>query len=133
MTMDIGAGLVARDAVAPRPSLRRMPTVTSVEDLRLSPTAALFQGREEIPVSMFITRYEHGQGPSLHRHPYAEVFVVQTGTATFTVGDEELVVEAGNLTIVPPETPHGFENRGTDVLRVLSVHPSPTVQQTDLE
>jgi quercetin dioxygenase-like cupin family protein len=34
--------------------------------------------------------------------------------------------------VVPAETPHGFKNRHDGTLRVVSVHPSPAVQQTDL-
>ena len=109
-----------------------MASVTAIDDLRLSERAALFQGRDEIPVSMFITQYDRGQGPDLHLHPYPEVFVVQEGTAVFTAGDEQLTVAAGNIVVVPEQTPHGFKNPADDKLRVVSVHPSPTVQQTDL-
>lgn len=109
-----------------------MASVTPIEELRRSPTAALFQGRDEAPVSIFITQYERGQGPDLHVHPYPEVFVVQTGTAVFTAGDEQLTVAAGHVVVVPEQTPHGFKGAGDDTLRVVSVHPSPTVQQTDL-
>ncbi|MDQ3740118.1 MAG: cupin domain-containing protein [Actinomycetota bacterium] len=109
-----------------------MATVTPIEDLRRSPTAALFQGRDQIPVSIFVTEYQRGHGPDLHTHPYAEVFVVETGTARFTAGDEQLVVEGGNIVVVPPETVHGFKCGADDTLRVVSVHPSPTVKQTNL-
>jgi mannose-6-phosphate isomerase-like protein (cupin superfamily) len=34
----------------------------------------------------------------LHGHPYEEVFVVQEGTATFIVGDEQIEVKGGRLT-----------------------------------
>jgi quercetin dioxygenase-like cupin family protein len=109
-----------------------MATVIPIEELRRSPTAALFQGRDDIPVSIFVTQYERGHGPSLHLHPYPEVFVVQTGTAVFTAGAEELRVSEGHVVIVPAETPHGYKCAGEDTLRVVSVHPSGTVQQTDL-
>ena len=109
-----------------------MATVIPIEDLQLSPTAALFQGRDEAPVSVFITEYQLGQGPDLHYHPYPEVFVVLTGLADFTAGDEEVVVAGGHVVVVPAETPHGFKSAGDDLLQVVSVHPSPTVQQTDL-
>jgi len=109
-----------------------MTTVTPIEDLRRSATAALFQGRDDVPISIFVTQYERGQGPALHLHPYPEVFVVQTGTATFTVGGDELVVPGGHIVVVPAQTPHGFEGAGDDTLRVVSVHPSGTVEQTDL-
>src|SRR4051812_26872534 len=109
-----------------------MATVTPIEDLRRSPRAALFEGREQIGVSIFVTEYDRGQGPDLHFHPYAEAFVVEAGTALFTAGDEQLTVASGHIVVVPAETPHGFKGAGDDKLRVVSVHPSPTVQQTDL-
>ena len=113
-------------------SLAFVTTVTSIESLRLSRRAALFEGRDEIPVSMFITQYGRGEGPDQHLHPYPEVFVVQAGTARFTVDGEDIVVDAGNVVVVAQQTPHGFKNPGAETLRVVSVHPSPTVQQTDL-
>ena len=109
-----------------------MAKVIPVDDLRRSPTAALFEGRDDADVSIFVTRYERGQGPDLHVHPYPEVFVVRAGTAVFTAGDEELTVAADNIVVVPAETPHGFKGAGDDTLEVVSVHPSPRVQQTDL-
>ena len=109
-----------------------MATVIPIEDLRRSPTAALFQGRDQIGVSIFVTEYQRDQGPDLHLHPDPEVFVVERGTARFTAGDEQIEVSGGNIVIVPAETPHGFKCASDDQLRVVSVHPSPTVQQTDL-
>ena len=109
-----------------------MATVIPIEDLRRSATAALFQGRDAVALSVFVTAYERGQGPSLHLHPYPEVFVVQAGTAAFTVGGDELTVTAGHIVVVPAQTPHGFKGAADDTLRVVSVHPSGTVEQTDL-
>ena len=109
-----------------------MTSVIPFDALRRSPTAVLFEGGDDIGVSSFITQYERGRGPDLHLHPYAEAFVVLDGTAAFTVGDEQVVVEAGHVVVVPPETPHGFKGAGDDVLRVVSLHPSPVVRQTDL-
>jgi outer membrane protein assembly factor BamB len=37
---------------------------------------------------------------------------------------------AGHVVVVPAETPHGFESAADDPLRIVSVHPSPRVQQT---
>ena len=104
-----------------------------IEELRRSPSAALFQGGDEIEASVFVTAYpERGKGPDLHLHPYPELFVVQTGTAVFTAGDDEVTVEAGHIVVVPAETPHMFKCDGDDTLRVVSVHPSREVKQTDL-
>ena len=109
-----------------------MATITPLSDLRRSPTAALFEGGDTIDVSIFVTEYARGQGPDPHYHPYAEAFVVQDGTATFTVAGEELTVSSGHIVTVPADTTHSFKGAGDDTLRVVSVHPSPTVQQTNL-
>jgi len=112
-----------------------MPLVLPIDQLRTSPTAVRFQGGPEagLDVSFFYTTTPPGKGPGLHVHPYAEVFLVQQWTATFTVGDERLEVEAGNVVVVPPETPHGFKNFGEGTLNIFSIHPSPEVIQTWLE
>ena len=57
---------------------------------------------------------------------------MQSGTAVFTAGDDEITVDAGNIVIVPAETAHMFKCAGDDTLRVVSVHPSGELQQTDL-
>lgn len=106
-----------------------------LEELRSSETACLFEGAKHgdgIAGSMFVTTPPPGRGPQLHLHPYAELFLVELGEATFTVGDEQVVVSAGQVVVVPPDTPHRFENTGSATLRVVSFHPSPQVEQTDL-
>ncbi len=57
---------------------------------------------------------------------------MQTGTAAFTVGDDEPIVTRCHIVVVPAWTPHGFKGAGDDTLRVVSVHPSGTVEQTNL-
>lgn len=89
-----------------------METVIPTDELRVSPTAALAEGGEEIRASIFVTRFpERGQGPGLHVHPYPEAFVVEDGTALFTAGDEEIEVDAGHVVVVPAETPHRGSGR----------------------
>ncbi len=103
-----------------------------IEDLRLSHRAALFEGGDDADASIFVVSVDRGEGPDLHVHPYPEVFVVMGGIARFTVADEQIVVEAGNVVVVPAETPHGFKGEGDDKLRIVSVHPNREVVQTDL-
>ena len=109
-----------------------MPKVVPLDSLSFSATAKLFEGGSDAPISIFVTEYERGQGVGLHVHPYPEVFLVETGVGRFTVGDEELLVEAGHILVVPAETQHGFRGAGDGVLRVVSVHPSGRVEQTFL-
>ena len=79
-------------------------------------------------VSLILVEAPPGKGPSLHRHPYEEVFILHEGEATFTAGDEERVVAAGAVIVVPAGTPHGFVNSGDAPLRLTTVHASPKFQ-----
>ena len=110
-----------------------MPTVISIEDLRRNPTVVLFEGGDEVTASIFVTENVRGEGPTLHVHPYPEIFLVEAGTATFTVAGEEITVTEGHFVIVPAETPHGYRSAADETLRVVSFQPSGTVKQTFLE
>ncbi|HEX2125464.1 MAG TPA: cupin domain-containing protein [Thermoleophilaceae bacterium] len=76
-------------------------------------------------VSIILVDAQPGRGPALHKHAYEEVFVVQEGRATFTAGDEEREVGAGEIVIVPANTPHRFVNSGDGPLRQVAIHVSP--------
>lgn len=75
-------------------------------------------------VSLFLSDSPPGHGPGLHRHPYAEVFVVQAGELTFTVDGEEIVATAGRIVVVPAGTPHKFLNTGQGAARHIDIHAS---------
>ena len=49
-----------------------------------------------------------GVGPRLHRHPYAETFLIRRGSAVFTIGSDELEAHAGQVLVVPAGTAHTF-------------------------
>jgi mannose-6-phosphate isomerase-like protein (cupin superfamily) len=66
-----------------------------------------------------------GDGVRLHRHPYAEIFIVQEGSATYRVGEETLGVEAPRTLIVPGGVAHGFTNTGAGRLKQVDIHVSP--------
>jgi mannose-6-phosphate isomerase-like protein (cupin superfamily) len=76
-------------------------------------------------VSIILVDARPGRGPALHQHPYEEVFIVEEGRATFTGGDEEREVSAGDIVVVPPNTPHRFVNSGDGPLRQVAIHVSP--------
>ena len=67
-----------------------------------------------------------GAGPSRHKHPYEELFIVLEGESTFVAGDNEIRARAGDIVIVPPNTPHAFTNSGDGHLRQIDIHVSPT-------
>ena len=78
-----------------------------------------------IPACVIFVDAEPGRGPRLHKHPYAELFFVLEGEATFGDGQAERVVGPGDVVIVPPEQPHTFVNTGDERLRQIDVHLSP--------
>lgn len=76
-----------------------------------------------VSVIFFSTR-EIGAGPRLHRHPYAETFIVRAGRALFTIGDRHIEARAGQILVAPPSTPHKFSNLGPDLLETIDIHAS---------
>jgi mannose-6-phosphate isomerase-like protein (cupin superfamily) len=106
-------------------------SVHSVEQFRVNPAVVLFEGEQDgVNASIYVTEFEPGDGPRLHRHPYPEVFLVEAGIARFEAGGRQLDVGPGNFVVVPPETAHRYENPGPGPLRVLSVHPQGATEQT---
>jgi mannose-6-phosphate isomerase-like protein (cupin superfamily) len=76
-------------------------------------------------VSFFLERIEReGAGPRLHRHPYSETFVIRSGAARFTVGDEQIVATGGQILIVPALVPHRFAVVGLEVYEAIHIHAS---------
>lgn len=65
-----------------------------------------------------------GVGPRLHQHPYPETFIIRAGQALFTVGSEELVGSAGQILMVPANTPHKFQTLGPDRFESVNIHTS---------
>jgi quercetin dioxygenase-like cupin family protein len=84
-------------------------------------------------VSVIVVDAAPGEGPRLHRHPYREVFVVLEGRATFTLGDEQRTVGAGEIVVAPPNVRHGFVNSGDGPLRQVDIHEHPRFDTEWLE
>jgi mannose-6-phosphate isomerase-like protein (cupin superfamily) len=101
-----------------------MGSIVALDALEHSEHAHEFVGGEhgDVPFCIILVHSQPGVGPKLHRHPYAEVFVVEAGQATFTIGDETVVVDAGQVVISPAGEAHAFTNTGTAELRLTSIH-----------
>jgi mannose-6-phosphate isomerase-like protein (cupin superfamily) len=78
----------------------------------------------DAPASLIFFDGPPGSGPKLHRHPYAEIFVVQEGHASFTVGDAMCEARGGQIVIAPAGVAHKFVNTGSGPLRQLDIHTS---------
>ena len=76
------------------------------------------------PASLIFFDGPPGSGPKLHRHPYVEIFVVQEGDATFTVGDDTIAASGGQILVAPAGVPHKFINSGSGPLRQIDIHLS---------
>jgi mannose-6-phosphate isomerase-like protein (cupin superfamily) len=101
--------------------------VVGLDELPATATARELVGADHggAGVCLIFVDAPPGHGPSRHRHPYEEVFVVQEGEATFVADGAERVVRAGDVVIVPAGVAHSFVNSGTGPLRQLDIHVSP--------
>jgi mannose-6-phosphate isomerase-like protein (cupin superfamily) len=102
-------------------------TVISRDQLPWSAIAHELVGAEHgIDITILFVDAPPGRGPSLHRHPYVEVLIVQEGEATFTLGDEQREVRAGDIVVAHADQPHAFVNTGSGPLRQIDIHLSPS-------
>jgi mannose-6-phosphate isomerase-like protein (cupin superfamily) len=74
-----------------------------------------------------------GDSVRLHKHPYKEVFIIQEGVSTFTVGSETLEAQAGQIIIAPANVPHKFVNSGSGRLKQIDIHVSKKIVTEWLE
>jgi mannose-6-phosphate isomerase-like protein (cupin superfamily) len=111
------------------------PELFHRDELEHNENSHIFNGHEhgDVSVSFFLVHYKTQRGPSLHRHPYAEVFVVENGEALFTVDDREMTARAGDIVVAPAGSAHKFLNTGSEELRITSIHPAATMETDWLE
>jgi quercetin dioxygenase-like cupin family protein len=57
----------------------------------------------------------------LHRHAYAETFLILRGLGTMNVGNDVVTVKPGMCVHVAPNTPHSLVNVGNEDLEVISI------------
>jgi mannose-6-phosphate isomerase-like protein (cupin superfamily) len=101
-----------------------MATILKRADLIDDGASASFVGsaHDAGNISFIWVEVGPGDGPRLHRHPYPETFIILEGTATFTVGDEEIEAHPGDIVVGPANVPHRFVNSGSGVLRQIDIH-----------
>ena len=101
-------------------------TVLNRDELPHDGNTYEFQGylHGDTDVSFIWVDMAPGERVRLHKHPYQEIFIIQEGSATYTVGATTLEAKAGQIVIVPPETPHKFINSGGQSLKQVDIHLS---------
>jgi mannose-6-phosphate isomerase-like protein (cupin superfamily) len=102
-------------------------TLIRLQDLPWSEIAHELVGADhDLDVTILFVDAEPGRGPALHRHPYAELFIVQEGEATFTLGEETVQARPGDILVAWPDQPHAFVNSGSGPLHQIDIHLSPS-------
>ncbi len=111
-----------------------MAVLVERDQLHVDGTALEFVGREygDVGVCFIMVNGVPGSGPRLHRHPYAEVFVVQEGSATFTVDGKTIDAVAGQVVVVQPGEAHKFINLGDGPLKQIDIHARTTSSPSGL-
>ena len=99
-------------------------TILQRDDLPYDGNTYEFQGiqHQDTNVSFIWVDMPPGGTIRLHKHPYQEIFIIQEGLATFTVGSARLDACAGQVIIVPAEVPHKFMNLGDKQLKQIDIH-----------
>ena len=77
---------------------------------------------QETDVSFIWVDMPPGGNVRLHKHPYKEIFIIQEGVATFTVGENTLDAHAGQIVIVPAGVSHKFTNTSNQQLKQVDIH-----------
>jgi quercetin dioxygenase-like cupin family protein len=78
-----------------------------------------------LPVIIGLSTYAPGVGPNEHRHPERQVFVVYEGRGVYTVDGVDVIAEAGDVVVVPPNALHRFRGDGDAPLRHVTVFETP--------
>lgn len=104
-------------------------------DLPRPPGGVRFVGADHggVPISLFLVNAPAGSGPELHRHPYPEVFILDSGQADFQIDDAHLTATAGDILIAPAGTAHRFTSIGDEQLRLTAIHTASTMDTEWLE
>jgi len=78
-------------------------------------------------------RVKPGASLSLQlHHKRAEHWIVVQGTARVTIGEQEMDLQANESTLIPLETKHRLENRGTEELVMIEVQCGSYLGEDDI-
>jgi mannose-6-phosphate isomerase-like protein (cupin superfamily) len=97
------------------------------------PTGNLIGADHGATICVILDHSAPGQGPRLHKHSYDETWVVNDGSLTIQVGEEQFEAGPGDIVIVPPHTPHKFTNHGPGRAYLVCIHANPTFDTEWLE
>jgi mannose-6-phosphate isomerase-like protein (cupin superfamily) len=101
-------------------------TVIERDDLPRDLGTAEFEGylHSDTEVSFIWVDMPPGGSVRLHQHPYKEIFIIQEGVSSFVVGSSNIEARAGQIIVVPANTPHKFTNASDAPLKQIDIHVS---------
>jgi quercetin dioxygenase-like cupin family protein len=73
----------------------------------------------ESPNTVVYLEVDPGDRIPLHTHSADEIFVVLQGTGIVTAGDRQWTASAGAVAAAPAFTKHGWENTGSETLKLV--------------
>jgi quercetin dioxygenase-like cupin family protein len=75
-----------------------------------------------LPMTVSVTSYPPGTVTGEHRHPSCQAFIVFEGRGIYTVDGVDVIVEAGDMVVVPSNALHGFRVDGDVPLRHVGIY-----------
>ena len=99
-------------------------TILNRDELPRDKSTFEFEGfqHQNTEVSFIWVDMPPGGIVQLHKHPYKEIFIIQEGISTFTVGSTIVKAVAGQIIIVPADVPHKFMNSSDGQLKQIDIH-----------
>ena len=91
-----------------------LPEITAREGV----TRRVFSGQKSM---MVINTIEPHARPALHQHPHEQLTYILQGRCDFTMGEEVVPLEPGDVLLVPPDLPHTLTPRGQETIINLDV------------
>lgn len=92
---------------------------------------SLFDQELKIPIKTQIWELKPGFSEGMHHHSendaLEEFYYFLEGNGTMRVGDEKFSVIAGDAVLIPQNIDHGFENTGTEKLKLLIIWGKPKI------
>ena len=122
---------ISSTSTAPKPLLLRSVDRSSVDPSWFGKIEGKDIGTKV--TILFFSTDKIGDGPPLHTHEYDELFLIGSGSAQFTVGEQTFIAEKGDVVYGPANIPHKFENLGPDTFQTTDIHLSDHFEQVELE
>lgn len=81
-------------------------------------TRRVFSGDNSM---MVINTIESFAQPALHQHPHEQLTYIIQGQCSFTLGEEVVPMNAGDVILVPPDVPHTLKPTSDETIINLDV------------